>query len=128
MRRGVSGGIGGRRAQRGLSLIEVTLASALVAVVAIKVLGTLDAASENSARDTAAAELCERLDADITEITDNEVIHGGVTIAQTQATARLTQPCKLISNNATKNPDPRRACPSIALLPIHYSQYKVFND
>jgi hypothetical protein len=44
---------------------------------------------------------------DITEITNNEVIHGDVTIAQTQATARLTQSCKLISNNATKNPDPQ---------------------
>lgn len=57
MRRGVIGGTPGRRGQRGLSLIEVTLASALVAVVAIKVLGTLDAASENSTRDTAASEL-----------------------------------------------------------------------
>jgi len=46
-----------RRRTRGLTLIEVTLAAALVAVVAIKVLGTLDAASENSARDTASAEL-----------------------------------------------------------------------
>lgn len=52
-----SGGNRSRRAQRGLSLIEVMLASALMAVVAIKVLGTLDAASENSARDTAGAEL-----------------------------------------------------------------------
>jgi hypothetical protein len=51
---------------------------------------------------------------DITEITDNEVIHGDVTIAQTQATARLTQPCKLISNTATKNPD----------FPQHMSQHR----
>jgi hypothetical protein len=56
------------------------------------------------------------------------VIHGDVTIVQTQATARLTQPCKLISNTTTKNPDPRNTCPSTALLPIRYAQYKVLND
>jgi hypothetical protein len=43
---------------------------------------------------------------DITEITDNEVIHGDVIIAQTPATARLTQSCKLISSIATHAPAP----------------------
>jgi hypothetical protein len=56
------------------------------------------------------------------------VIHGDVTTAQTRATARLTQSRKLISNSATKNPDPRRTCPSTALVPIRYAQYKVLND
>jgi hypothetical protein len=84
--------------------------------------------SEAQDRDADGNAISQKKRTDITEITDNEVIHGDVTIAQTQATTRLTQPCKLLSNNATKNPDPRNTCPSTAFLPIRYAQYKVLND
>jgi hypothetical protein len=53
--------------------------------------------SEAQDRDADGNATSQKKRTDITEITDNEVIHGDMAIAQTQATARLTQPCKLIS-------------------------------
>jgi hypothetical protein len=59
---------------------------------------------------------------DFTEITDNEVIHGDVTIALTQA------PCKIISTTPPRTPTPATLSPAPPASPLFLHVLRIVED